>query len=408
MIKVLVDCRLESGKSGGVEQAIIGIARSIKESSISDIKFYWLVFEFHENWLMEHVPGNSEFIHVPMDSPSSKITKRIIGKLRKVRFFSKTLVLLRMHGPFKFSIENEPDIVKKLNPDLIHFPFQFGFRTDLPSIYQPHDLQHIHLRENFTSEEKYLRDLVFSRMIEQSSIVIVGNEWTKDDFTSNFPEHHFKFANVALYPQLLKEKPDSRIFENRYFLYPAAGWKHKNHVRLLKSFKLFLEEFPDVILVLTGAMVRDNPIISREIKRLGITDSVVRLGFVSPSDLANLYRNAAGVIIPTLFESASFPVWEAFQFGAPVAASNVTSIASQVGRGALLFDPYSESEIYQSLKQLICDKGGNATRSEIGKERVSLLSAKNTAFGYRYFYRAALGLEPDDLDRHWASTKFIF
>jgi len=408
MIKVLVDCRLESGKSGGVEQAIIGIARSMKESFISDIKFYWLVFESNENWLMEHIPDNSEVIYAPTNSPSAKITGRMIRKLRKVRVFTKILALLRMYGPFKFSIEREPDIVKKIKPDLIHFPFQFGFHTDLPSIYQPHDLQHIHLRENFTSEEMYLRDVVFTRMIEQSNIVILGNEWTKDDFTSNFPEHNFKFANVALYPQLLKEEPDDRIFENRYLLYPAAGWKHKNHVRLLNAFKLLAEEFPDVNLVLTGAMVRDNPIISREINRLGITGSIIRLGFVSPSDLANLYRNAVGVIIPTLFESASFPVWEAFQFGTPVAVSNVTSIASQVGGGALLFDPHSEFEIYQSLQQLICDKSGNAIRSEIGKERVSLLTAENTANGYRYFYRAALGIEPDDLDQHWADTKFIF
>lgn len=408
MIKVLVDCRLESGKSGGVEQAIIGISRALKESLISDIKFYWLLYESNENWLLEHLPENSVVVKVPRNSDSPKVLNRLVSKVRKIKILRRLLAFLRMHGPFKFEIEKEPDIVREIKPDLIHFPFQFGFRTQLPSIYQPHDLQHIHLQKNFTAEEIYLRNLVFSEMIKQSSLVVLGNEWTRQDFASNFPDQKTKFVNIALYPQLLNEEPNCRVIHNPYLLYPAAGWKHKNHIRLLRAFKLAIVDFPEIKLVLTGAMIKDNKFISREISKLGLTDSVVRLGFVSPSELANLYRNASGAVIPTLFESASFPVWEAFEFGVPVAVSNVTSIASQVGSGAILFDPYSEKEIYKSMCQLICDKLGNESRAEIGRQRVASLTAGNTAYGYRFYYRRALGLTIDVSDHQWESKKFVF
>lgn len=408
MIKVLVDCRLESGKNGGVEQAIIGLARSMKETSITDIEFYWLLCDKNVDWIQDYLPKNSIVLKIPSNAEFSKIKKRIITEIRNRHQLNRIVTFLRKYGPFKYEIEEEPKIVRDVNPDLIHFPFQFGFRTNIPSIYQPHDLQHIHLEENFTAEEIYLRNLVFSEMIRQSNLVILGNEWTKKDFTSHFPDQSSKFVNVALYPQFLEKEVNPRITRDPYLLYPAAGWKHKNHIRLLQAFKLMTAEYPEVKLVLTGTKLNDNKVISREISNLGITDQVLRLGFVSPSKLAYLYSHAIGVIIPTLFESASFPVWEAFEIGVPVAASNVTSIASQVGGAAILFDPYSISEIYKAMKRLIADGEGNASRIEEGKVRISLITPENTAYGYRYFYRRALGLKLDDADNHWNSTKFVF
>ena len=408
MIKVLVDCRLVSGESGGIEQAVIGIARAMKESRISDIKFYWLVYELNDEWLIDHIPENSEIIQVPFVRETTRIKNLIYTRVRNIRTLSVLVALLRMYGPYKFEIESEPHVVKLIDPDLIHFPFQVGFRTQVPSIYQPHDLQHLHLPKNFTFEDRFLRNFLFSKMISQSKLVIVGNEWTKKDFAGNYSNHYSKFVNVPLYPQLLDRVNVSQSSEFPYFLYPAAGWKHKNHIRLLNAFKLLLTEFPKYKLVLTGSNVQDNPTISKTISNLDLKESIVRVGFVSPTDLAKLYEDAVGVIIPTLFESASFPVWEAFEMNTPVAVSNITSIPSQVDDGALLFDPYSEHEILEALRGLIRDEEGNINRVEAGKKRVSLLTADNTAYGYRYFYRFALGMEPDESDQDWERAKFIF
>ena len=43
--------------------------------------------------------------------------------------------------------------------------------------------------------------------------------------------------------------------------------------------------------------------------------------------------------MPSLFESVSIPIYEAFQVGTPVAASNILAIPEQVGDAGLLFDP---------------------------------------------------------------------
>ena len=72
---------------------------------------------------------------------------------------------------------------------------------------------------------------------------------------------------------------------------------------------------------------------------LGVADLVHWLGFVPTSDLRGLYRLATGVAIPSRFEAASGPLWEAFAAGTPATCSNVTSLPRQAGDAAIVFDP---------------------------------------------------------------------
>ena len=57
--------------------------------------------------------------------------------------------------------------------------------------------------------------------------------------------------------------------------------------------------------------------------------------------------------MPTLFESISIPIFEAFQLGTPVCVSNITSLPDQVGNAGVLFDPNSINDIYKKIYSLI-------------------------------------------------------
>ena len=56
-------------------------------------------------------------------------------------------------------------------------------------------------------------------------------------------------------------------------------------------------------------------------------------------DLQAIYKLATALVMPSLFESVSIPIYEAFQAGIPVLASNILAIPEQVGDAGLLFDP---------------------------------------------------------------------
>ena len=54
-------------------------------------------------------------------------------------------------------------------------------------------------------------------------------------------------------------------------------------------------------------------------------------GFVSDEELAALYRSCALFVFPSLYEGAGLPILEAMSCGAPVAASNTSSIPELLG-----------------------------------------------------------------------------
>jgi glycosyltransferase involved in cell wall biosynthesis len=63
------------------------------------------------------------------------------------------------------------------------------------------------------------------------------------------------------------------------------------------------------------------------------------LGRVDDDQLADLYRAAAVVCVPSLYEGFGLPILEAMACGAPVVASNRGAMPEIAGGGALTTDP---------------------------------------------------------------------
>jgi glycosyltransferase involved in cell wall biosynthesis len=76
--------------------------------------------------------------------------------------------------------------------------------------------------------------------------------------------------------------------------------------------------------------------------------------------------------MPSLFESVSIPVYEAFQVGTPVIASNVVAIPEQVGDAGLLFDPTSVTSIRDAILRLVRD---NETARRLGQNGKAKMAA---------------------------------
>ena len=57
-----------------------------------------------------------------------------------------------------------------------------AFRTAVPSVYQPHDLQHMHHPEFFSAAELYWRNLSYPAWCAQAALVVMMTGWGKRDF----------------------------------------------------------------------------------------------------------------------------------------------------------------------------------------------------------------------------------
>ena len=143
-----------------------------------------------------------------------------------------------------------------------------------------------------------------------------------------------------------------------YFLYPAAGWPHKNHARLMSAFTA--AAIPDAQLILTGGGHDE----------LSMPPGVRSLGRVETADLVALYHLATATVIPSQHESWSIPLAEAMACGCPVAAAAVTSLPEQVGDAGLLFPVDDEAAMADAMRRLAADADLRRLLSDRGRQRV--------------------------------------
>jgi glycosyltransferase involved in cell wall biosynthesis len=110
-----------------------------------------------------------------------------------------------------------------------------------------------------------------------------------------------------------------------------------------------------------------------------------------PGDqLPGLYRAAAGVIFPSLYEGFGLPPLEAMACGCPVAVSDAGALPEVVGDAAIRFDPRDPEAIAGAMKALW--DGEQAT--EPGLERARTFSWGVAAQRHRAIYERAAATSP--------------
>jgi glycosyltransferase involved in cell wall biosynthesis len=112
--------------------------------------------------------------------------------------------------------------------------------------------------------------------------------------------------------------------------------------------------------------------------------NVASAGFISDHELARLYRGAAALVYPSLYEGFGLPVLEAMATGTPVVTSADGATAELAGPAAVLVDPLDVDEIAAGIRQAIDRREELRTA---GLERAARYSwgeaAKATADVYR-------------------------
>ena len=145
MTTVCINARLAPEVSGGVEQFVSGLAHGLSELHDGDEEYIFLVNADGAEWLRPHACGPCRVFAEECPSRWARIARalRSRGELAEA-----ARALGRMAG-FP-SLPASRGTVERLRTDVVHFPFQSGFATSVPSIFQPHDLQHLHWPAFFT------------------------------------------------------------------------------------------------------------------------------------------------------------------------------------------------------------------------------------------------------------------
>ena len=380
-ISVAIDARLPDSLVGGVQQVICSLAQGFSLSNESQIDRTWIVYE-GTFWWKNYIPTKDRIIEIR--PPAGRFGLSIIRKFPKVVSFVSPWIVrfLARKNPFDH-------LLRELHVDLVHLPFQEGFNTELPYIYHPHDLQHCHHPEFFSRQQILRRDSHWSSLAKKACVVISETSHVSADLRKYWNIENDRIE-ILPSPPPIRVASSRKLTTDKYMLYPAAFWLHKNHSRLIDAISLLKAEGIFVKLVFTGAKLGEYEVLRNKVINAGLIDQIIFKGHLSDENFMDLFENATGVVIPTLFESYSLPIWEALRLGIPVACSNIDALPDQVGDAGLLFDPLNVESISIAVGKIWSDSELRQTLSSASKKRTEFLNPEVFANAFCALYRKAL------------------
>jgi glycosyltransferase involved in cell wall biosynthesis len=255
--------------------------------------------------------------------------------------------------------------------EAMHFPLSVMLPplSTPPAVTSILDVQHEFFPEFFPRAELTYRKVVYLRTARRSRLVITISEHAAGAIRERLavPRTRLRPIHLGIDHERFRPGPEER---EDFLLYPARPWPHKNHARLFEALKLL----PGKRLVLTGY-------------EGSVPERVESLGRVSPDELASLYRRAAALVFPSLYEGFGQPPLEAMACGCPVACSDRTSLPEVVGDAARLFDPESPQAIAEAVRDVLA---APEEWGEKGLARAATFTWETTARAHEDVYRELL------------------
>jgi glycosyltransferase involved in cell wall biosynthesis len=414
-LKVLLYAHLPSSSgAGGVQTYLAALIKALGALPDGDEEYLILGPPPAEaEWLRAVLGPNQRLLtlEIPRQAPGPRALGAAGRGLRAIlrpglhsaRWRRPLLRLLRGTAATA-GIPVSPGYYESFGAPVIHFPYQRFVRTRLASVFNPHDLQHLHLPELCPPAAYVERELQYYHGCRHATRIAVATPWVAADITAQYGIPAARIVAVpwgaatAAQPAPSRERQEAvrqHYAAGRAFLfYPAVAWSHKNHPRLLEAMARLRARGETIQLVLSGGAPRLTEGLAEACRRLGVEGQVTIAGHLPDADLRPLYAAARAVVVPTLFEAASGPVAEAWLEGTPAACSDIPQLRAQADGAALFFDPRSVDAMADSMQRILHDEPLRARLAAEGSARIATQSWEQTARRYRALYREAAADQP--------------
>lgn len=387
-LRIGIDCRIANSREG-VGSALLALANALSMSGVSDQEYTFIVRHEMEKWLAPYIYGPCRLVSLPSSSASR--LKKYISAITPVRFMWD-----KARGSMT-PIPISDGYVESHECDIVHFPAQPAYLTEIPSIYQPHDLQHLHYPHFFTKSEFALREKFYRAFCDRATFVCVQTTWTKHDIIKQYGISPEKVAVIpwassfraykAPSAEVAKATAEKYRLPSQFFFYPAVTWPHKNHeviIRAIHTLKAHDGLVPDVYF--TGRSTEFHSTLDQLANSLGVSKQIHNLGFLPPEELQVIFNTATAMVFPSKFEGFGLPIWEAFDARLPVLASNATVLPEVAQNAALYFHPDSALELASLMKIVLEQPNLRQDLISKGEQVLSQYSTKDMATKFQLLY----------------------
>src|SRR3989344_2008674 len=268
------------------------------------------------------------------------------------------------------------EILNKENLDLVHFPyFSVPISYSRPFIVTIHDLIIHHFPTgkastypNFIYMFKILGyKYIISKACKKAKKIIAVSKSTKEEIIDHLeiPQDKIKVIYEGVDDKITNhksqitnnfQKTKYKILNTKYFLFVGNVYPHKNAERMIKAFNIFLQYFPETLLVLVGKEDFFYRRLRKAVGKLDLGKKVEFYGRVSDEELRALYKNSIAVVVPSLMEGFGLPALEAMSNKGLVLASDIKALKEICGEDAIYFDPYNIDDIAEKMKMAYLEK----------------------------------------------------
>lgn len=276
------------------------------------------------------------------------------------------------------------EIVRKFKPDIVQANASdtlkytvisrqlFGWKV--PIVFRNASLTSFYINGGLSKE---INRFLFQKVDKIVSV----SESSRNDLNGLFPFTTNKSIVITNGVNLgLQENKISSPFQNGKLNIVHVGslTSEKNHLKLIRIFKRFLETFSEASLHIIG----DGPlkkIIDHAIQNANLTDKVIMHGEMPNPQL--YIKNASMLVLPSLVEGLPGVILEAMNFETPVVAYNVGGISEVLNdETGYLVESNNETQFVEAMKQVVISDNTNkilkAKELVISKFNNSLLAEK--------------------------------
>ncbi len=299
----------------------------------------------------------------------------------------------------KISGDIHPINFQTHNNDLKHFNllhytyFDLFFRT-LPNHYLKKSIVTVHDVIPLLYPKHYppgikgkINFLIQKHNLQKAARIITVSETSKKDIVRFLKIDPNKIDVIYEAPVVRKSqvKVDTKLkLPNQFVLYIGDVNYNKNLITLAKACE---KAKTPLVIVGKSAATNDfdknhveNKSLLELLEKYGNSKNVIRLGYLTDTELNEVWSKATIYCQPSFYEGFGLPVLEAMQEGVPVIASKTQALVETAGGAAIFADPKNVNSFAEKIEKLLSNKKLRVELIKKGKAHIKKFSWEKAAY----------------------------